>query len=448
MQHSGGGWYPHDEREALFGMDPSKAEGSCVWPSKSEVQSLADALSDSGAGAVVSIGAGVGLLEGLLKKVGVNVTAVDLETEGGDPFAYSNTACFCGDIARIPHHTLFNINGLRSSDNGVALLICFGKRIPLFKYIDAFPNIQVVAIVGDLDGITSPGSDALRGVAGWEEVRSFDVTAVMKVECTVYRRAVPSSANDFLKLWASGRSDSQAHTELGRILARTPLSGRMIHGKPGPRFGQRLSTDEWKRLSWVFGPDALPSFLGKSPRDICLLLGFGKTWLDKKVKSGTAFKLVVFPSAQVDAEVATWSGLGRLLKKIYPEAWAAKIEPHFSAITSMTQAEIEAEAGYSMGAVNLVGRQDVVTGESNDPRYMSLQRLLARESSRVVRCPNQGRRRCHSLIAFPKKPRLNHRALHLREMTGPKAADHSRFTTFLTGGSSIFMGRDWSKGSL
>ena len=88
------------------------------------------------------------------------------------------------------------------------------------------------------------------------------------------------AAHEYIALWQSGRCDEEAHAELQEILSRCPLSGRMIHGFPpdrDPGFGRLLSSDEWKRLSWVFGPDALSSFLGKDARGICLELGFGAT---------------------------------------------------------------------------------------------------------------------------------------------------------------------------
>ena len=76
----------------------------------------------------------------------------------------------------------------------------------------------------------------------------------------------------------------------------------MIHGQPDDQgFGKLLSADEWKRLSWVFGSDALAGFLGESPRGICLRLGFGEEWLDEKLKRGKLFKLCIFPSASVSA---------------------------------------------------------------------------------------------------------------------------------------------------
>lgn len=83
------------------------------------------------------------------------------------------------------------------------------------------------------------------------------------------------AAHDFIALWRSGACDDAAHEQLAAILRRCPLSGRLDHGYSDTGFGECLS-DRWKRLSWVFGPAALGSFLGKSARDICVGLGFGE----------------------------------------------------------------------------------------------------------------------------------------------------------------------------
>ncbi len=187
-----------------------------------------------------------------------------------------------------------------------------------------------------------------------------------------------SPASQFIALWQSGKCDTVAHQELQEILSNCPLSGGMIHGKTGVQgFGELLSSDRWKRLSWVFGPEALTSFLGKSTRDICLILGFGEEWLDAKLEKGDEFKLAIFPSlGAAEVKQATWDGVAHLLKSQYEEVWESKIERHWEQIKTTSFDEIQQLAGYSMLQVNLVGR-DHDTGESTDDRYMSLQRLGA-----------------------------------------------------------------------
>lgn len=207
--------------------------------------------------------------------------------------------------------------------------------------------------------------------AAAEEAEEADAEAPAQSSAT--------AAAAFVRLWQSGACDADAHAQLARLLMQCPLSGRVIHGFPDdPGFGRLLSADEWKRLSWVFGAEALAGFLGKSPREICLQLGFGEEWLANKVAAGKHFKLAIFPASCADSQLATWDGVEALLRSEYQEVWASKIAPHYNRIRSTPFAELEAEAGYKMLTVNLVGRYNPETGESHDARYMSLQRLLRR----------------------------------------------------------------------
>ena len=194
-----------------------------------------------------------------------------------------------------------------------------------------------------------------------------------------------SAAQTFIDLWQSKDASPKAKAKLEEILSTTPLSGRMMYGnrKLQKGFGTYLSTDEWKKLSWVFGPQAIRRFLGMSSRDVCLELGFGQVWLDAKIAAGDEFVLAVFPSSSADAKQATWEGVEYLLEAHYPEVWN-KISARLPQIKAMSSIEEMYEvAGYDMEIVNLVGRYDHMTGESHDERYVSLQRLVRREGTVV-----------------------------------------------------------------
>ena len=194
-----------------------------------------------------------------------------------------------------------------------------------------------------------------------------------------------SAARRFIDLWQSRDDSPEARAKLEVILSETPLSGRMIHGNRHLQegFGVYLSFDEWKRLSWVFGPEAIRRFLGKTPREICLELGFGERWLDAKLEAGDEFVLAIFPSASADVKRATWDGVEYLLKLHYPEVWGSKIRAHFPRIREIKKEDLYDIAGYDMEAVNLVGRYDHKTGESHENRYISLQRLVKREGTLI-----------------------------------------------------------------
>ncbi len=202
---------------------------------------------------------------------------------------------------------------------------------------------------------------------------------------TAHPAAEKTPAQEFIDLWRSGACDAEAHEQLRALLARSSLHGRVVHGYPGvdAGYGQKLSSDSWKRLSWVFGPEALHGFLGKSARDICHYLGFERDWLHAKIPAGKHAYLVVFPSASADAAPASWDGLRALLEKHYPEAWQACLQQHWARICSTQFEELEAEAGYDMAKVHYVGRNPA-TGKSSDHRYTSLDVLLRSEST-VVR---------------------------------------------------------------
>eukprot|EP00750_Incisomonas_marina_P030714 INCI7642.1.p1 GENE.INCI7642.1~~INCI7642.1.p1 ORF type:complete len:476 (-),score=56.39 INCI7642.1:1223-2650(-) len=195
-----------------------------------------------------------------------------------------------------------------------------------------------------------------------------------------------SAVARFLEIWQSGACDSAARKEVEALLSSTPLGGRVLHGyEHMPGFGRLLSADEWKRLSWVFGPEAFPQFLGKTPREVCLMLGFGARWLKASLEKGKAFQLVLFPMDSVGATRADWDGVEHLLKIHYQHVWETAVECHFAHLRETPFQDIQAAAGYDMAEVNLAGR-DPVSGESADPRYMSLQRLQKRisESTRPV----------------------------------------------------------------
>jgi len=191
-----------------------------------------------------------------------------------------------------------------------------------------------------------------------------------------------SAAVEFIDLWKTGRCDATAHADLRRLLDRCELSGRMFSGfSHDPAFGKRLTTDVRKRLSFIFGPDALIAFLGKGPREICLQLGLGAEWLDAKLKQGAMFKLAIFPSSSVHSTLANWDGVSNFVELYYPEVWP-KVSAHLPSIRATPFAEIESEAGYDMLKVHLLGR-DLITGDGKDPRYVSLKRLVELEGTRV-----------------------------------------------------------------
>ncbi|KAK3252612.1 hypothetical protein CYMTET_38102 [Cymbomonas tetramitiformis] len=155
----------------------------CVFPTESELSKLAEIFTSHGLTAI-SIGCGQGFLEGLLQNAGVNVYAVDLEPSIKPQKTLSEQYCYC-DIHRIPSWALFDFPRPKSS----ALLICFGRRIPLTAYLEAFPDCHMCILIGDNGGITDPAADALKGSAEWKVLQETTMRGVMKpIFCVIYQK--------------------------------------------------------------------------------------------------------------------------------------------------------------------------------------------------------------------------------------------------------------------
>jgi len=195
-----------------------------------------------------------------------------------------------------------------------------------------------------------------------------------------------SQAQGFIDLWqrsllirehpieaVSGVGLQELREALGHILEAHPLAGRLIHGRDPSGF-DRLSTDTWKRLSWVFGPDAVQSFIGLDGWSMCRDVGMDSDWLRHELAVGTTFKLAIFPiDVQGHCLQATWDNVAVLVKNVYQEV-ADKVLAQLPAIRALSMPEIEDRAGYDMLDVNLQGR-DV------DPRYVSVDRLRRKPAS-------------------------------------------------------------------
>ena len=113
-------------------------------------------------------------------------------------------------------------------------------------------------------------------------------------------------------------------------------------------------------------------------------------WLRVSLATGKRFKLAIFPTASVDCQQATWSGVEHLMRSVYPEVWESKIERHFATIRHTPISEIEAQAGYDMEQVGMQrgreregGRESERARESESARLRESKRARERESERV-----------------------------------------------------------------
>ena len=119
---------------------------------------------------MVSIGAGPGHLEGLLQQwrgassqgspadasadadadadaPRLRVMSVDLDVLHGDFEAYETVPLYCSDMRRVGRGELFDVRAFAAAAAvplaQVALLFCFGRRLPWRAYLSAFPEVSM-----------------------------------------------------------------------------------------------------------------------------------------------------------------------------------------------------------------------------------------------------------------------------------------------------------------
>ena len=167
----------------------------CVYPTAAQADQLAAALRACAAvRKLVSVGAGDGFLEGQLERRGVPTTAVDLDVLA-DPSRYRPMRRFCSQIVRVRPDALLEI----AEPEATALLFVWGAKLPWEAYMARYPQVPLVAIVGDPEPgeccATTPSSAALEGRPGWRRVLNAPIRAVRRNSMlAVYVRDAPGEA--------------------------------------------------------------------------------------------------------------------------------------------------------------------------------------------------------------------------------------------------------------
>ncbi|KAJ3032031.1 UNVERIFIED_CONTAM: hypothetical protein HDU68_008064 [Siphonaria sp. JEL0065] len=95
-----------------------------------------------------------------------------------------------------------------------------------------------------------------------------------------------------------------------------------------------LSDEPMKKLSWVFGADTIAAFMGKSPTQAMLSVGFSKSWLRNRLSDGTKHRLVVFQCIDQDLVLATWDNIMELIKKHYGIRVYERVSPFLAELKS------------------------------------------------------------------------------------------------------------------
>lgn len=113
--------------------------------------------------------------------------------------------------------------------------------------------------------------------------------------------------------------------QFGVKSASEKISGRVLRGKE-PKDFVTLTDNPNRRVAFLMDSSALDNLIGKDGRQILSEIGYPVEFTDDLLKSGTKFKLVVFPEQSV--KLATWENLLHVVKMAYPamEADIKKVE--------------------------------------------------------------------------------------------------------------------------
>ena len=71
--------------------------------------------------------------------------------------------------AQTTGYEIIDLKSLHLDPSQTVLLFCFGRRIPLEAYLEAYPSVAAILIIGDRgEQIAEPVPTALEATSGWE----------------------------------------------------------------------------------------------------------------------------------------------------------------------------------------------------------------------------------------------------------------------------------------
>eukprot|EP00730_Choanoeca_flexa_P002206 TRINITY_DN10952_c0_g1_i1.p2 TRINITY_DN10952_c0_g1~~TRINITY_DN10952_c0_g1_i1.p2 ORF type:complete len:217 (+),score=11.04 TRINITY_DN10952_c0_g1_i1:1830-2480(+) len=173
MAQSRGVDFPCQYQQPSIDNPSSKA---CIHLNERDLAVLRNSFQTNDVRLVISIGAGDGFVEGLLEQYcNVTVVAMDLYSHSDDIDAYEKTTVHVDHLYRVLPHELLDLDyhcQQRGIDyKHVAILLCFGRRLPLMAYLEAFAQLRHVVIIADqvVDGssIAQPDCNALLHQPSW-----------------------------------------------------------------------------------------------------------------------------------------------------------------------------------------------------------------------------------------------------------------------------------------
>jgi hypothetical protein len=168
-----------------------------------------------------------------------------------------------------------------------------------------------------------------------------------------------TSTDKFLKALAAQRaspSPSAARGCYGRIV-RTRAERPWI-----------LAEETERRAVMVMGPGALCSLIGKSGYEMVVQVGHTEEYIATKLAQGYKYHVVVFKRPPDQMQLATWKNTLALAATLYPQA-APLFKASSRALKATPYAAFEKAAGFPLSDADANG--------PTDPRYMTLERLLA-----------------------------------------------------------------------
>jgi hypothetical protein len=178
------------------------------------------------------------------------------------------------------------------------------------------------------------------------------------METTQQLKTVTITPEQYVKLFKEGKKPDYHFSG---------ICGRVIRGTKPEHF-ERMSTEDYKRISWLLGPDALYDLIGQDSIDGMLHIGNDAEWLLYKLNDGNTFKLVVFPQLE-DMVLATWENLMQIVSIQFPEIKPEILQAQIEELKKLSFDEIHAMAEFDFEEVKRFGR--------THPQYFSAEILSA-----------------------------------------------------------------------
>jgi hypothetical protein len=142
--------------------------------------------------------------------------------------------------------------------------------------------------------------------------------------------------------------------------------GRIIRLKDGQPVA--LADEPGRRLVMVMGPSGLESVHTQDSYEMLITIGYREDYIARKLEEGYKYYLIVFRRPEQKMVTANWKNSLAMVAREYPEVRDLIIK-HDKELRSTPYAVFEKRAGFKFEEVDRLG--------PSDPRFMSLERLLA-----------------------------------------------------------------------